>query len=148
MAVYINLGNFSDRPVNVASACVAGATVEFNAVLAVDTSRYNNRKRVALLFGNGKTPETSSVLFSVTANNCRFNSGKESCTFDSDPDDFINFVGGTARELLDYLTNRFGDFTTAKKSFKVTFGNVGHFLNADGEIVKSILSIEKIEKVD
>ena len=148
MAVYINLGNFSDRPVNVASACVAGATVEFNAVLAVDTSRYNNRKRVALLFGNGKTPETSSVLFSITANNARYNSGKESCTFDSDPDDFINFQGGTSQQLLDYLTERFGKFTDAKKAFKVTFGSVGHFLNADGEIIKSILSIEKIEKID
>lgn len=148
MAIYINLGNFADRPVNIANACVAGASVVFNSVLAVDTSRYNNRKKVALLFGNGKTPETSSVLFSVTANNCRFNSGKESCNFDSDPDDFINFAGGTAQELLDYLIERFGDFTAAKKAFKVTFGNVGHFLNADGEIIKSILSIEKIEKID
>lgn len=148
MSVFINLGNFADRPVNVASACVAGATIEFNSILAVDTSRYNNRKRVALLFGNGKTPETSSVLFSVTANNCRFNNGKESCTFDSDSDDFICFQGGTTKELLDYLINRYGDFTTAKKAFRVTFGAVGHFLNSEGEIIKSILSIEKIEKVD
>lgn len=148
MSVFINLGNFSDRPVNVASACVAGATVEFTSVLAIDTSKYNNRKRVALLFGNGKTPETSSVLFSITANNCRYNAGKESCTFDSDPEEFINFQGGTAQQLLDYLTERYGDFTNAKTAFKVTFGNVGHFLNTDGEIIKSILSIKKIEKVD
>ena len=148
MSVYINLGNFSDRPVNVASACVAGAAVEFTSILAADTSRYNNRKKVALLFADAKTPETASVLFSVTANNCRFNIGKESCTFDSDSDDFINFAGGTAKQMLDYLVERYGDFTNAKKAFKVTFGNVGHFLNSDGEIVKSILSIEKIEKVD
>ena len=148
MSVFINLGNFADRPVNIANACVAGASVVFTSILAVDTSRYNNRKKVALLFANSKTPETASVLFSVTANNCRFNVGKESCTFDADSSDFINFSGGTAKELLDYLVKRYGDFTAAKKAFRVTFGSVGHFLNTDGEIIKSILSIEKIEKID
>lgn len=148
MSVFINLSNFADKPVNVANPCVAGATVTFNAILAVDTSKYNNRKKVAVLFADAKTPETASVLFSVTANNARFNAHKEKCAFDADPDDFINFQGGTAQQLLDYLTERFGEFTDAKKAFKVTFGSVGHFLNTDGEIIKSILSIEKIEKID
>lgn len=148
MSVFINLGNFSDKPVNVANPCVAGESVVFNAILSVDTSKYNNRKKVAMLFADAKTPETASVLFSVTANNARFNVHKEKCAFDADPNDFINFQGGTAQQLLDYLTERYGDFTTAKKAFKVTFGGVGHFLNTDGEIIKSILSIEKIEKID
>ena len=147
MSIFISLGNFADKPVNVANPCVAGETVTFNAILAVDTSRYNNRKKVAVLFANAKNPESASVLWSVTANNARFNSHKEKCAFDSDPKDFIFFQGGTAKELLDYLISRFGDFTT-KTSFKVTFGDAGHFTNENGEIIKTVLSIAKIEAVD
>ena len=147
MSVFINLGNFADKPVNVANPCVAGETVVFNAILAVDTSKYNNRKKVAVLFANAKSAENASVLWSVTANNARFNSHKEKCAFDSDPKDFVFFQGGTARELVDYLISRYGDFTT-KTSFKVTFGDAGHFTNESGEIIKTILSIDKIEAID
>lgn len=147
MSVFINLGNFSDKPVNVANPCVAGGTVTFNAILAVDTSKYNNRKKVAVLFADAKTPEAASVLFSVTANNARFNTHKEKCAFDSDPAEFINFNGGTTKQFLDYLKDKFGDFTT-KNAFQVTFGDAGHFTNDEGEIVKTILAIDKIEAID
>lgn len=150
MAVYTNLRDASvkDKPINVANPCVPGATVRFTAVLSKDLSAYNNRKVNAVLFLNAKTPEKASIKFSVTRNNARFNLYKEAAAFDGDLNDFIVMPPMTSEEALDWLVKRFGNFLEPKDAFQVTFGQNGHFLDAEGNIVHTVTSIEKIENCD
>jgi hypothetical protein len=92
--------------------------------------------------------EKATVKFSVTRNNARLNLNKETADFDSDPADFIVMPPMTSEEALEWLIKKFGNFLEPKNAFKVTFGPNGHFLDKDGNIVRTVTSIEKIENCD
>lgn len=149
MSVKINKNGHGSDPVNVANDLAAGRTVRFTAINVEAVKRFTGNKynkKVAVIFANHDLTEKATIRFSVTNNNATFNSHRESLTLDSDDTSGLFFFSSTMTSdaVIDEILERYGDFVTGCEYFEVEFGTAVHFLNEEGEIVKTILRINDI----
>ncbi len=149
MSCKINKNGHGTDAVNVANDCVAFSSAEFTAINYEPIKRFTgdkNSKKVAVIFANNDVTDKATLRYSITANNARFNKNKEALDLDSNDDSGLFFISSsmTADDVVDMLFDKFGNFVDGCEKFRVQFGAPVHFLNDDGEIVKTILRIEDI----
>lgn len=149
MSCKINKNGRGSDPANVASDCVAYSTAEFTAINYEPVKRFTGNKdskKTAVIFCNDDVTERATLRYSITANNARYNRNKEAMELDTNDKEGLFFISSamTPDDIVAMIFDKFGDFITDCEKFVVHFGAPAHFLNEDGEIIKTILRIDDI----
>ena len=137
----------SNRAYGANEVC-AYSEVVFNYLIVSPLSNITGNKGVeaevvALATGKGK----SATRFSLTGNSPYYNRHRQRVRLDDeDEEGLVWFKGGTARQLIEAWESRFGEFRKWD-AVKVTFGAPAHFVDEDGNILKTILRVVSMEEV-
>lgn len=132
-----------------ANPVCAYATVIFSHVIISDLSEITGNKNsdavvVTLTTGKGR----DAVRFSLTGNSPYFNKNRQRVRLDDDSEEGLVFYDGmgSAQDCIDAWEKKFGSFTKWD-AVKVHFGEPVHFVDDEGNILKTILRVDKMEEV-
>ena len=132
-----------------ANPVCAYATVVFTHIIISDLSEITGNKNsdaviVTLTTGKGK----NAVRFSLTGNAPYFNKNRQRVKLDDDSEEGLVFYDGmgTAQDCLDAWEKVYGNFTKWD-AVKVHFGAPVHFVDDEGNILKTILRVDKMEEI-
>ena len=137
-----------DNKAHGANEICAYNDVVFNHLIISPLSNITGNKNqeaevVTLATGKGK----SATRFSLTGNSPYFNRHRERVRLDDeDESGLVWFKGGTARQTIEAWEQQYGNFRQWD-AVMVHFGAPVHFVDDDGNILKTILRVESMEEV-